>query len=159
MVEVDHGGEYLRLRAGDENCISAVRRLLDAAGYVSELLDRRAALELEGRDLRWYPVAQVGDLSREEAEILAQEIVPAFLHAHSVGVNAEALQRAVASGLEKCFLARRPHSRGLPTEGAGECGAAVAEAASSLLPAGDAELLGQFTGQRLRRFADPEPGG
>jgi hypothetical protein len=98
---VDHRGELLRLLVSEASVLDVVRRELSNLGYAAEPLTGLAA-----SDVRWYAFDDVRDLSREEAEIIAQRVTSAFVRARTLGdVSAIRLEHAVAEALYRCFAA------------------------------------------------------
>jgi len=100
-AEVDHRGELLRLSAADGRAVADAAETLRELGYgsdpVPEPVDRP----------RWYGRDTVGELSREEGEVIAQRVVRGFARARGLtpGV-AERLESAVAGALGAYFARR-----------------------------------------------------
>lgn len=150
--EVDYRGEYLRLPAADDACVSDVRVRLSGAGYDSDILREPDAEDLMRRVARWYPAARAGELSRVEAEVLAREIAPAFIAQFPLTIHLQDLEHAIATGLETCFVNHPLGAQDAPAVLSGLCGSAVAAAASAVLAVDDAQTLGRFVNERLNRF-------
>lgn len=126
---VDHRGELLRLNVSDEGALDQARQALTALGY-----EARDADPEEQMNRRWYGSATVRELSREEARVIADRVVPPFARDHGLAdAVAERLASAVTAALFECFTA---HTRGAPAGSIRSlCAPAVAEAASVLIGA------------------------
>lgn len=128
---VDHHGEFLRLGVEDERVFDRVRQALTDLGY-----DVLEASPDEQMDRRWYGSATVRELSREEARIIADRVVPPF--ALSYGLPdpiAEQLASTVSAALFECFAAHTLGSGAAAASLRNECSDAVAEAAAVLVGA------------------------
>ncbi len=132
---VDHRGELLRLGAKDEGALEQARQALTTLGYEASDADPE-----EQRNRRWYGSATVHELSREEARVIADRVVPPFTLDHGLGeAVAERLASAVTAALFECFTA---HTRDAPANSIRSlCSQAVAEAASVLVGADAARDL------------------
>jgi hypothetical protein len=146
-TKTDHAGELLRFV--DRGQSADVRARLMALGYRSEELAGRTQAEaLEGV---WYAPS---DLSREEAQVLAGKIVPAFVQEHAIDpAQAPALTQPVQGALFGCFtgiaIPSSAPSKSLP--GACREAVAVAAAAHGLIGAAAAADLGDFVERWLAR--------
>lgn len=146
-AKTDHAGELVRFV--DRGQAARVRARLTDLGYGSEELAGAAqtiALEDE-----WYAPS---DLSREEAQVLASKIVPAFAQEHPIDLaQAPALEQRVQGALFGCFtgiaIASSAPSKSLP--GACREAVAVAAAADGLIGASAAAELGVFVERWLAR--------
>jgi hypothetical protein len=96
-VEVDRRGELLRIHAGSAEDVRAVVDLLFEMGFAGEALAEGAAVADQ-----WFGLDQVGELSREEAHVIARRVVPPF--AVHTGDDVDALITVVATALHECFV-------------------------------------------------------
>jgi hypothetical protein len=98
-VEVDRRGELLRIRAGSAAHVRAVVDRLYEMGFAGE-----PAADGEAIEQRWYGPDDVGELSREEAYVIAYRVVPAFTQGAPTGIDVSALVTLVAAALHQCFV-------------------------------------------------------
>lgn len=146
-AKTDHAGELVRFV--DRGQAAGVRARLLELGYGSEELAGAAhATALEDE---WYSPS---DLSREEAQVLASNIVRAFAHEHAIdAAQTPALDQRVQIALFGCFtgiaIPSSAPSKSLP--GACREAVAVAAAADGLIGTGAAAELGVFVERWLAR--------
>ena len=133
-AKTDHAGELVRFV--DRGQAAHVRARFIELGYGTE------ALVAGALDSEWYAPS---DLSREEAQVLASKIVPAFAHEHAIDpTRTPELEQLVQDALFGCFtsiaIPTSAPSKSLP--GACREAVAVAAAADGLIGAGAAIQLG-----------------
>jgi hypothetical protein len=99
-VEVDRRGELLRISVGSMDDVRAVVDRLYEMGFAAQPIT-----EGETIGQHWYGPEDVGELSREEAEVIARRVVPAFTRGDpSVGADMDGLANLVATALHECFV-------------------------------------------------------
>ena len=76
---------------------------------------------------QWYRHDEVGELSREEAAVIAQRVVPAFARANDLPDRADTLTDLVAMTSHRCFVTNVVHAVSPLGTLHGECGRAVEE--------------------------------
>jgi hypothetical protein len=132
-AKVDRRGELLRLRLTSSDVTGLVRRLAEL-GFSGE--------EVPGTDVpavRWYGLEDVGELSREEAAVIAERVVPSFATAHGItAAETSPLREIVASALHACFVTH-PEPAALDVA----CGHAVEQATRNRLGPDRAAALGR----------------
>ena len=143
----NHAGELVRFV--DRGQAAGVRARLTDLGYGSEEL--AGAAKSTSLEHEWYAPS---DLSREEAQVLARKIVPAFAEEHPIDpTQTPALEQRVQGALFGCFtgiaIPSSAPSRSLP--GACREAIAVAAAADGLIGPGAAAELGLFVERWLAR--------
>jgi len=138
----DHSGAQLRF--ADRGRTEEVRARLRELGYDSQLVGESESLPMD-----WFTP---DDLSREEAQVLAARMVPAFLHDHpDASEVSEALRQRVEATLFACFTDKLAGS-GSP--GFSECAEradAITAATGDLVRPETARALGQFVDRWLDR--------
>jgi hypothetical protein len=98
---VDHSGDLLRLSLRDEHAITAAIALLSELGYGAE---RASDADVRAVTI-WYDTTSVGDLSRVEAGVIADRIVPSFAEARKLSAPATShVRSAVVDALHVCFI-------------------------------------------------------
>lgn len=108
VAEVDRRGELLHLRVGSASAVSHVIDLLQELGFAGELVP---GVEIAAED--WYGPDRVGELSREEARVIAGRVIPRLAEdGHIEAGEVEALSQVVASALHAWFLTGDPAARG-----------------------------------------------
>ncbi len=126
-AEVDRRGELLRLRLAHPETLLTVTRTLEELGFASESLggvDASAAAVA-----RWYGRGAVGELSREEAAVIAGRVVGPFAAARGLSAKHGArLGDTVARALHECFV-KHDLSAGAVPGSLGEVCARAVEAA------------------------------
>ena len=98
---VDHRGDLLRLSLRDERALAPAIALLNELGYGAE-----RANDAETRSVGvWYDTTSVGDLSRVEAGVIADRIVPTFAQARTLSsAQATRVRSSVVDALHTCFV-------------------------------------------------------
>ena len=100
-VQVDFSGDLLKLSMRSEHALEPAIAALNELGYGAE---RASAAEVEAITV-WYDTTSVGDLSRVEAGVIADRIVPPFAKARRLSPAATARVRgAVVDALHDCFV-------------------------------------------------------
>jgi hypothetical protein len=98
---VDHSGDLLRLSLRDEHATTAAIALLSELGYRAD-----RASDADARAVTtWYDTTSVGDLSRVEAGVIADRIVPSFAESRKLSPTATTRVRsAVVDALHERFV-------------------------------------------------------
>jgi hypothetical protein len=144
-ARTDHAGELIRF--ADRGLSASVRARIAEAGYRSEELTGSARSDTLSLSTRWYAPS---DLSREEAQALADQIVPAFARERSIDPReAPALRELVQGALFGCFTAVVIPSSAPLVSLPATCREAVALAAAALLGSDAATALGRLVERRL----------
>jgi hypothetical protein len=129
-AEVDRRGERLRIGLRPGGTVSAIRDDLERMGFgAAEAADS----PIEGAS--WYGPSDVGELSREEGEVIAARVVPPFAASYGLdGDRRAALETRVAAALHACFTDR---TEALVVSGgiSAVCGPAVEGATAPLIGA------------------------
>ena len=100
-AEIDNRGDFLRLSLNDGGALALIADLLKGLGYESV----RATDDEVQAVARWYDAASVGDLSRVEASVIADRIVPSFALAQKLSPDqTERVRSAVVDALHHCFV-------------------------------------------------------
>jgi hypothetical protein len=100
-AEIDYRGDFLRLSLNDDGALALIADLLKGLGYESV----RATYGEVQAVARWYDIASVGDLSRVEASVIADRIVPSFALARKLSPDQlERVRGAVVDALHSCFV-------------------------------------------------------
>lgn len=100
-AEIDYRGDFLRLSLNDGGGLALIADFLTGLGYESV---RATDGEVQAV-ARWYDVASVGDLSRVEATVIADRIVPSFALARKLSPDQiERVRGAVVDALHHCFV-------------------------------------------------------
>jgi hypothetical protein len=100
-AEIDYRGDFLRLALNDGGALALTADLLKGLGYES----MRATDGEVQTVTRWYDVASVGDLSRVEASVIADRIVPSFALARKLSPDQiERVRITVVDALHHCFV-------------------------------------------------------
>lgn len=136
-AEVDRRGELLRIRLRAGGAVRAITDDLERMGFLA------AEAPVDTSGVRWYGPAAVGELSREEAGVIAARVVPTFGAAN--GLDREqigATSALVAETLYACFIGRRD-VRASPGGLALSCRRAVEQATRQQLGDGRAAALGR----------------
>ena len=99
-AETDYAGELLRLSLRDERALAPALVLLVSLGYGAEPTAREPVV------VTWYDARSVGQLSRVEADVVADRITSRFIGTHPLAVGeATRLRAAMADALHACFVA------------------------------------------------------
>lgn len=125
---VDRGGELLRVRVSNDRALEDARRVLAELGY-------RATVAPFGIDDRqWYGPATVGDLSRVEAQVIADRVVGTFGARHGLASDlVGSLTSVVAASLYECFAAHTLGADAAPGSLREVCAEAASAAAAPLI--------------------------
>jgi hypothetical protein len=100
-AEIDDRGDLLRLSLNDDLALSRVVALLNALGYGSE----PATLAETHTVTAWYDIGSVGALSRVEARVIADRILPTFAQNRKLSpAQTERTRNAVVDALHDCFV-------------------------------------------------------
>jgi hypothetical protein len=145
-AEVDRRGELLRVCLRSSFNVSGVVDLLMNLGFAAEVVEHA-----DVGSAHWYGLGTVGELSREEAEVIARRVVPLFARRNGVVVGeVEALVDLVASALHTWIISNTldaaPH--GVLNSG---CGRAVEDATLPRLGPDRAAALGSAIAADLAR--------
>lgn len=98
-AEVDRQGELLRVDLQASEGLARVIEILEELGLIGGVL-----AENEIADRRWYGRDTIGELSREEAHVIAQRVVPGFVREQGLAASeTEAIATLVANTLHRCF--------------------------------------------------------
>lgn len=131
----DHSGAHLRF--ADRGHTEEVRERLRELGYESETVS-----EPEPPTMEWYTP---DELSREEAQVLAARIVPAFARDHRVdGAAVTVLRERLEAALFSRFAGAGPASQIGRSD-------AIAVATADILGSPRAQALGRFVDRWLDR--------
>lgn len=137
-VEVDRRGELLRIRVGSADDVPGVVDRLYQMGFAAQPVAAGETIEQ-----RWYGPDDVGELSREEANVIARRVVPAFMReVPPVGADVDGLVNLVATALHECFVTNTLASTETHEALNSACGWAVVVATRGRLGADRATALG-----------------
>jgi hypothetical protein len=138
-AEVDRRGELLHVRIGSASDVSRVIDLLQELGFAAEVMPDA---EIGAED--WYGPDRVGELSEEEAHVIATRVVPRLAEEGHIGAaEVEDLSQTVATALHAWFLSRDPAASGSAEASRSACGRVVEEAARARLGKERAAVLGR----------------
>lgn len=148
-AQTDFSGDYLRLTLNDTAALKRASHVLLALGYVVE-----AATDVAVD--RWYDRNSVGDLSRVEAAVIADRVVPTVRLRHELSDDlARSLRSALAGALHRCFIENATTSYPSRSLRPG-CVEATRAAASPLVGAAVAEELARAVAADMAE--DHKPG-
>jgi hypothetical protein len=100
-AQVDFSGDLLKLSLRSEHALDLAISALSELGYGAE---RASAADVDAITV-WYDPTSVGDLSRVEAGVIADRIVPPFARARKLSPAATTRVRtAVVDALHDCFV-------------------------------------------------------
>ena len=137
-AEVDRRGELLRLRLSSSD-VTHVIELLQQLGFLAELVPHAGVSAM-----RWYGLGNVGELSREEAEVIARRVVPVFAEVEGIGLGeTETIKDVVVTALHACFVAHTLDATAPHGVLNAACGRAVEQAALVLVGRERAAALGR----------------
>jgi hypothetical protein len=135
-AEVDRRGELLRVRLRDGALVTAIREDLERLGFLAE----DAPADTDG--VRWHGRSAVGELSREEARVIAARVVPLFGAANDLDrTEIDVVSAVVVDALHACFIGRLDIGAA-PGGLAPSCGRAVEAATRRQLGVERAAALG-----------------
>lgn len=139
LAQTDFSGDHLRLTLNDRRAITRATDMLLALGYVAE---SAADLAVD----HWYDKDSVGDLSRVEAGVIADRVVPAVRLSHELDDDlARSVRSALVDALHRCFIENATSSQPSPSLRS-SCVAAALAAASPIVGAVVAEELAKVVG-------------
>jgi hypothetical protein len=137
LAEVDRKGEVLRLRLTSGDVLDRATVLLSELGFAGESMTHVP----DG--LRWYGTADVGELSREEANVVAERVVPPFVNGSTLpSSEIDPLSKLVATALHAWFMRHAVGSESLASFHR-SCAQAVASATLDRLGPERSARLGQ----------------
>ena len=139
LAEIDRRGELLRVRVAASAEVTRAIGRLQELGFVAELIIDTAV------DIpRWYGTESVGELSLEEADVIADRVVPEFARPHGIDASeSDTLRDLTAKALHECFVTHT-FDAATPIGALNRlCGRAVEAATSAHLGADRALGLGQ----------------
>jgi hypothetical protein len=120
---------------------------------------RQSAPQTSTTDRKWYRRDDVGELSREEAAVIARRAVRAFARGHDLPVDqADTLADLVAITLHRCFVTNVVNASSPLGTLHGECGPAVEAATRAQLGAARACELGKAIEADLAAGRSSRPG-
>ena len=100
-AQIDYHGELLRLGLSHDGALAPATNLLSELGYgagVAAEVDAAAVVD-------WYDIGSVGDLSRVEAGVIADRIVPPFARSRSLTADQiDRVRAAVVDALHGSFV-------------------------------------------------------
>ena len=100
-TEIDYRGDPLRLSAADEAALGLATHVLRQLGYETEGASDADVQEVTA----WYGIDSVGDLSRIEAGVIADRILPLFPQTRNLSADqTQRLHAAIVDGLHDCFV-------------------------------------------------------
>lgn len=138
---VDFSGDFLKLALRDTSAFHLVTALLEELGYRTEIAGQVDAGAVDA----WYDTSSVVELSRVEAGVIADRIVPPFAHAQSLSAaESELVRAAVVDALYRCFASSAIDSG--PSLGAfrSSCESAVEEQVRPIVGANSAKALARL---------------
>lgn len=136
-AEVDGGGHLIRVSARDERSLGASITLLNELGH-------RATPTPSTGEHAWYDARSVGELSRIEAGIIADRIVPAFAQREGLSPDRSSqLHAAVVDALHHSFVTNTLEGEGGGGAFRRACVMAVRDGAGSIIGVDQARALGR----------------
>jgi hypothetical protein len=98
-AEVDRHGKLLRIALAPAAEIDPVIARLQELGFIGEIVSE------ETTPRRWYGRSAVGELSAEEARVIARRVIPKFAREHGLAGTVEVeLISIVTAALHHCFV-------------------------------------------------------
>jgi len=123
-AEIDRRGELLRLRLAHPETLVVVTRTLEELGFSSDPLGE--AHVSAAAVARWYGRGAVGELSREEAGVIARRVVGPFVASRALSATQGArVGDTVARALYECFVAHTLTASAVPDSLREVCARAV----------------------------------
>ena len=99
-AQIDYGGDFLRLSLTDDGALAIVTDVLKMLGYES---DRASDTDVDTAS-SWYDLESVGNLSRVEASVIADRVLPSFVATRKLSPRqTDDLRSAVRDALHKLF--------------------------------------------------------
>lgn len=136
-AEVDRNGKLLRIALAPSAEIDPVLARLHQLGFIGEIVPEGFAAE------RWYGRGAVGELSAEEAGVIARRVVPTFVREHGLARFEVELISVVTAALHECFVTNALDVGTPPHALDDSCGRAVRAATAFQLGEAGATALGQ----------------
>ena len=134
-AEVNRHGTLLRVHLVGPDATVAVIARLQELGFMGEVTPN------ETSPGRWYGRDGVGELSAEEARVIARRVVPGFAREHHLR-NIQVIESVVTAALHQCFVTN-VLDVGTPTRALDDsCSRAVRAATRAQLGDDLAALLG-----------------
>ena len=100
-AQIDYRGDFLRLFLSDIHALASTADLLKVLGCESE----RAGDADVWTASTWYDTESVGDLSRVEASVIADRVLPSFVATRKLSRGqTDDLRNAVRDALHNCFV-------------------------------------------------------
>ena len=99
-ADIDYRGDFLRLRLTADGALAIVTDVLKGLGYRS---DRASDTDVQNVT-SWYDLKSVGNLSRVEASVIADRVLPSFVATRKLSPRqTDDLRSAVRDALHNCF--------------------------------------------------------
>ncbi len=143
-ADVDFSADFLRLTLEGHRAVALALSLLNSLGYGAELSDA------EPNVARWYDRGSVGELSRVEAETIAERVVTAFGSGRAAR-GPDALRQAIAGALHAWFVSVALGAGRSDSLLRTECIARVVAAVEPLVGAADAAEIGRLLEEDMSR--------
>ena len=135
-AEVDRHGTLLRVDLVDASVTAAMIARLRDLGFSGQVIENDSSVG------RWYGRDEVGELSGEEAAVIARRVVPKFSREYQLA-DPDAIIGVVTAALHQCFVTNVLDD-GTPTHVLDDaCGRAVQAATRAQLGEELASLLGR----------------
>jgi hypothetical protein len=97
-AEVDRHGTLLRVHLVDASATAPIVARLQDLGFIGEVARDGAA------GVRWYGREAVGELSAEEAGVIARRVIPKFAQEHRLADIEAIMISLVTAALHECFV-------------------------------------------------------
>ena len=147
-AQTDIGGNYLRLTVSDIAAVDRASALLLALGYFGEPATDMAVD-------RWYDRNSIGALSRVEAGVIADRVVPIVRLRHALNDDlARSLRSVLVDALHRCFIENAITSQPSPSLRS-SCVEATRAAALPLVGAVVAEELARVVAADMAEDHNP----
>jgi hypothetical protein len=100
-AQIDYRGDFLQLSLTDDGALAIVTDVLKVLGYESDRASDTDAQTVSS----WYGLESVGNLSRVEASVIADRILPSFVATRRLSPGqTDDLRSAVRDALHNCFV-------------------------------------------------------
>jgi len=96
-AEVDRHGTLLRVHLVDASATGPLIARLQELGFIAQVMPNEKSVA------RWYDRDAVGELSAEEAGVIARRVVPRFSRDHRL-TDVEVIISVVTAALHQCFV-------------------------------------------------------
>jgi hypothetical protein len=137
-AEVDRHGKLLRITLAPRAEIDPVIARLQELGFIGEVVPGEIARQ------RWYGGDAVGELSAEEAGVIARRVIPKFAREHGLAETVEVeLISVVTAALHQCFVTTALDLEGPAHSLNDSCGRAAQVASRGQLGDARAAALGR----------------